>query len=108
MLIRGVGRKRHCTDDKGGQAPDKSHLIGRSRPGKCAGYDTNSDVEPADEYRCAQPLLAARVVHGVDYITVMSPSLRTEKACVDWTRRYLVFHQRPTPGPTEEGNGKGG
>src|SRR6266581_1387872 len=35
-------------------------------------------------------------------------SLRTEKAYLHWMRRYLVFHRRPTPGPSEEGNGKGG
>jgi len=35
-------------------------------------------------------------------------SLRTEKAYRQWMRRFLVFHRRPTPGPSEEGNGKGG
>ena len=34
-------------------------------------------------------------------------SLRTEKAYRQWMRRFLVFHRRPTPGPSEEGNGKG-
>ena len=35
-------------------------------------------------------------------------SLRTEKTYLQWVRRFLVFHRRPTPGPSEEGNGKGG
>ena len=25
-----------------------------------------------------------------------------------WVRRYLAFHRRPTPNPSEEGNEKGG
>ncbi len=33
-------------------------------------------------------------------------SYRTEKTYWQWVRRYLVFHRRPTPGPSEEGNGK--
>ena len=32
-------------------------------------------------------------------------SLRTEKAYRQWMRRFLVFHRRPTPGPSEEGKG---
>ena len=35
-------------------------------------------------------------------------SLRTEKTYLQWIRRYLVFHRQPTPGPSEEGKGKGG
>ncbi len=35
-------------------------------------------------------------------------SLRTEKAYLQWMRRFLVFHRRPTPGLSEEANGKGG
>ena len=35
-------------------------------------------------------------------------SLRTEKTYLQWVRRFLVFHRRPTPDPSEEGKGKGG
>jgi hypothetical protein len=50
VLIGDVGRERHSTDDKGGQPPKGLQLIGRSRPGKCGGCDTNGGVEHADEY----------------------------------------------------------
>ena len=35
-------------------------------------------------------------------------SLRTEKAYLQWIRRYAVFHRRPGPDPSQEGNGKKG
>src|SRR2546427_4589378 len=35
-------------------------------------------------------------------------SLRTEKAYLQWIRRYVVFHRRPGPDPSQEGNGKRG
>ena len=48
VLIGYVGREHHSTDDKGGQPPHESHLIGRSRPCKCGGCDTNGEGEHAD------------------------------------------------------------
>jgi len=35
VLIGYVSREHHSTDDKGGQPPKESHLIGGSRAGKC-------------------------------------------------------------------------
>src|SRR5438093_6720210 len=35
-------------------------------------------------------------------------SLRTEKAYLQWIRRYAVFHRRPSPNPSQGGNGKRG
>src|SRR6266536_2299682 len=66
VLIGYMDHENHSTDDKGGQPPKESHLIGRSRPGKCGGSDTNGEVERADEYHCADPSLAGRVVHTCD------------------------------------------
>src|SRR5258705_13960934 len=31
-------------------------------------------------------------------------SLRTEKAYLQWIKRFLVFHRKPTPGPSQDGN----
>lgn len=63
VLIGYVGHEQYSTDDKGEQPPKGLHLIGRSRPRKCGGCPTNGEVEHAEEYRCAEPSLAARVVH---------------------------------------------
>src|SRR5882724_1203315 len=63
VLIGYVGREHYGTDDKGGQPPKRSHLIGRSRPGKSGGSETNAEVEHAGEYHSAQPSLAERVFH---------------------------------------------
>ena len=51
MLMAYVGREHHGTDGKGGEPPHGSHLIGRSRPGKCGESGTDGEVERADEYR---------------------------------------------------------
>src|SRR5258708_1448971 len=59
-----MGREQHSTDDKGGQPPKGSHLIGSSRPGKCGGCNTNGEVEHPYEYHCAETSLAVRVVHA--------------------------------------------
>src|SRR5205085_8288039 len=63
VLIGYVSREYDGTDDKGGQPPKESHLIGRSRPGKCGRCNTNGEVEHADQYHCEEPSLSARVVH---------------------------------------------
>src|SRR6266404_254557 len=64
VLIGCVGREYDSTDDKGGEPPNGSHLIGRSHPGKCRGCETNGEVKHAGKYHCSDPTLAGKVIHG--------------------------------------------